>query len=173
MEVNLNHVINHLHRTPTILRAMLQELPSEWITNNEGGQTWSPFDVVGHLIHGERTDWIPRAKIILESGENRAFDPFDRYAQLEENKGKTIDELLDLFEIYRLDNIHSLKIMNLLPEDLKKKGKHPDLGRVTLGELLASWVAHDLDHIVQISRTMSKQYREAVGPWRVYLSVMR
>jgi len=173
MEVELNHVINHLHRTPTTLRTMLQELPSEWITNNEGGQTWSPFDVVGHLIHGERTDWIPRAKIILESGENQAFEPFDRYAQFEENKGKTIDELLDLFEIYRLDNIHMLKIMNLLPEDLKKKGKHPELGRVTLGELLATWVVHDLDHIAQISRTMSRQYRDEVGPWRAYLSIMK
>jgi len=152
---------------------MLQGLPPEWITNNEGGQTWSPFDVVGHLIHGERTDWIPRAKIILESGENREFDPFDRYAQFEESKGKKIDELLDLFEIFRLDSIHSLKMMKLLPEDLKKKGKHPEFGRVTLGELLAAWVAHDLDHIVQISRTMSRQYRDEVGPWRVYLSVMR
>jgi DinB superfamily len=173
MEVKVNHVINLLHRTPTVLRAMLQELPSEWVTNNEGGQSWSPFDVVGHLIHGERTDWIPRAKIILESGENRTFDHFDRYAQFEENKGKTIDELLDLFEIYRLDSIHSLKIMNLVPEDLKKKGKHPELGRVTLGELLACWVAHDMDHLVQISRTMSKQYRDEVGPWRAFLSVMK
>ena len=173
MEVDLNHVINHLHRTPTVLRSMLQGLPSEWITNNEGGQSWSPFDVVGHLIHGERTDWIPRAKIILESGEIRVFEPFDRYAQFEESKGKKIDELLDLFEIFRLDSIHSLKMMKLLPEDLKKKGRHPELGRVTLGELLAAWVAHDLDHIVQISRTMSRQYRDEVGPWRVYLSVMR
>ncbi len=152
---------------------MLQELPSEWVGNNEGAKTWSPYDVLGHLIHGERTDWIPRAKIILEDGEGKPFEPFDRFAQFEESKGKSMEELLVTFEGLRRENVRTLKAMGLRPEDLTRTGKHPELGRVTLGELLATWVAHDQDHLVQISRTMARQYQEAVGPWRPYLSVMK
>ena len=173
MEFNLNDALNLLNRTPHALRAMLEGLPSEWINRNEGEMTWSPYDVIGHLIHGERTDWIPRAKIILKEGEKREFEPFDRYAQFDESKGKSIDELLETFERLRRENIGSLKELSLKPEDLEKKGKHPELGKVMLKELLATWVAHDQDHLVQISRTIARQYIEAVGPWRAYLSVMK
>jgi len=173
MEFKLDHAINILSRTPNVLRSMLDGLPSEWISMNEGETTWSPYDVVGHLIHGERTDWIPRARIILQEGESRAFEPFDRFAQFDENQGKSPEELLRTFEVLRRENIDALRSMSLRPEDLSRKGKHPELGQVTLGELLATWVAHDQDHLVQIARTMAKQYREAVGPWQAYLSVMQ
>ncbi|HMG35833.1 MAG TPA: DinB family protein [Blastocatellia bacterium] len=173
MEFKLDHAINILSRTPNVLRSMLDGLPSEWISMNEGETTWSPYDVVGHLIHGERTDWIPRARIILQEGESRAFEPFDRFAQFDENRGKSPEELLRTFEVLRRENIDALRSMSLRPEDLSRKGKHPELGQVTLGELLATWVAHDQDHLVQIARTMAKQYREAVGPWQAYLSVMQ
>jgi hypothetical protein len=173
MEFNLNQAINVLTRTPHVLRAMLQDLPSEWVIGNEGEKTWSPYDVIGHFIHGERTDWIPRARIILENGESRAFEPFDRFAQFEADKDKTIDELLNTFAALRRENIRMLEGFELRPEDLKRTGKHPELGKVTLEQLLATWVAHDLDHLVQISRTMAKQYQEAVGPWRGYLTVLK
>lgn len=173
MEFNLDYATKVLNRTPSAVRVLLEDLPREWIDGNEGEGTWSPFDVLGHLIHGERTDWIPRAKIILEMGENRAFEPFDRFAQLEESKGKSLSELLDTFEDLRKQNLHELGEMGLKPADLARTGLHPALGKVTLGQLLATWVAHDLDHLVQISRTMAKQYRDAVGPWREYLSVVK
>jgi hypothetical protein len=173
MEFNLDHAVSFLSRTPNVLRALLQGLPQQWVSVNEGENTWSPFDVVGHLIHGERTDWIPRARIILEAGESRAFEPFDRFAQFEESRGKTLEELMDTFEALRHDNIHALIEMRLSPQDLEKTGRHPELGKVTLGELIATWVTHDLDHIVQLSRTMAKQYREAVGPWQAYISVVK
>ncbi len=173
MKFNLNHAIDLLNRTPGVLRVMLQGLPSEWEKSDEGEKTWSPYDVVGHLIHGERTDWIPRAKIILEEGEGKTFEPFDRYAQFEESKGRSIEELLQRFEEMRKENIQTLREMRLRPEDLARTGSHPELGKVTLEELLATWVAHDLDHLVQISRTMARQYQETVGPWRAFLSVMK
>ncbi len=173
MEFNLDHATDLLNRTPKVLRVMLQGLPSEWVANNEGEKTWSPYDVLGHLIHGERTDWIPRAKTILGEGEGKTFEPFDRYAQFEESMGKSMEELLATFEGLRRENIRTLNEMELKPEDLRRTGRHPELGRVTLGELLATWVAHDQDHLVQISRTIARQYQEAVGPWRAYLSVMK
>ena len=173
MEFNISHAINLLTRTPIVLRAMLEGLPSEWISSNEGVKTWSLYDVIGHLIHGERTDWIPRARIILEEGERRTFETFDRNAQFEESTGNSIEELLDTFESLRRENIQRLREMKLEPEDLRRSGKHPEFGRVTLEELLATWVAHDQDHVVQISRTMARQYRAAVGPWQAYLSVMK
>ena len=173
MEFNLDHAIDLLNRTPDVLRVMLQGLPPDWIRNNEGEKTWSPYDVLGHLIHGEQTDWVPRARIILEEGEKMAFEPFDRYAQFEESKGRTIEDLLKTFEVLRSENIEALKEMKLKPEDLERRGRHPELGIVTLKELMATWVAHDLDHVVQIARTMAKQYREEVGPWQAYLSVMK
>ncbi len=171
--MHFNHATTILSRTPVILRSMLENLPAEWVFCNEAGQSWSPFDVVGHLIHGEKTDWIPRAKIILKFGESRPFDPFDRFAQLEASKGKSPDELLRTFEQLRSENLSTLSTMKITGEDLHRKGRHPELGVVSLEELLATWVAHDLDHLVQISRTMARQYQEAVGPWRKYLSVMK
>jgi hypothetical protein len=173
MHFNLDHAINILSRTPMTVKAMLADLPAEWLTSNEGQQTWSPFDVLGHLIHGEQTDWLPRLKMILEFGEARAFEPFDRFSQFEISKGKGLPELLSEFETLRAANVVTLKGMKLTTEDLKKTGTHPELGTVTLEALLATWVVHDLDHLVQISRTLAKQYRDAVGPWQAYLSVLK
>lgn len=173
MRFDLDHATDILSRTPGILDSMLSNLPAGWVSGNEGGQTWSPFDVLGHLIHGERTDWIPRARIILQSGESKAFEPFDRFAQFGESEGKSLEELLRTFADLRSGNVRALKNLNLTAEDLLRRGKHPELGAVTLGELLAAWVVHDLDHIAQITRTMAKQYSEAVGPWEAYLSVLR
>lgn len=173
MNFNLNHAIKLLTRTPNVLQAMLNGLPPEWINSNEGEETWSPYDVIGHLIHGERADWVPRAKMIVEEGENREFEPFDRLAQFEESKGKSIEELLETFASLRQANIEKLIALKLTPEDLRRKGTHPALGAVTLEQLLATWVAHDHSHLVQIARTMARQYQEAVGPWQEYLSVMK
>lgn len=170
---NLDQATDMLSRTPIILRSMLGKLSSEWTFGNEGNQTWSPFDVLGHLIHGELTDWIPRIKIVLEAGESKTFEPFDRFAQNEANKGKSVEELLTTFEELRSANIEALKQMNITDADLKTRGKHPELGTVTLEELIATWVVHDLDHVVQISRTLAKQYQKAVGPWQAYLSVLK
>ena len=173
MNFNLAHSISILTATPRVIRAILQDLPPEWIMCNEGEQTWSPFDVVGHLIHGERTDWIPRLKIILKFGEAQPFQPFDRFAQMAASKDRTLAELLDTFERLRSDNIQELREMKLDSEDLRKRGKHPELGVVTVEELIATWVVHDLDHLGQITRTMAKQYLETVGPWRAYLSILK
>jgi DinB family protein len=173
MDFDIDRAVPVLARTPLVLRAMIQGLPAEWVNANEGDRTWSPFDVLGHLIHGERTDWIPRARMILESGDSRTFETFDRFAQERESKGKGIDELLDQFEALRAENLRVLENMKLTAQDLQRPGMHPQLGRVTLGQLLATWVAHDLDHLVQISRTMAKQYKDAVGPWREFLTVVR
>jgi hypothetical protein len=173
MEFHLNHAILFLSRTPDVLRVLLANMPSEWIMANEGGKSWSSYDVIGHLIHGERTDWIPRVRILLKDGESRTFEVFDREAQFKESKGKSVEELLETFGRLRRENVEILRGMELKTEDLAKKGRHPELGVVTLGELLATWVAHDLDHLAQISRTMARQYQEAVGPWRAYLSVMK
>jgi hypothetical protein len=139
---------------------------------NEGEKTWSAFDVIGHLIHGERTDWMPRAKMILQFGENKAFEPFDRLAQERESQGKSLAQLLDEFARLRSENLNELRGLNLKPEDFARSGLHPALGVVTLSELLATWAAHDLTHLHQISRVMAHQYREAVGPWSAYLGVL-
>ncbi len=173
MEFNLDHAIRLLTRTPNVLRAMLDDLPPEWINSNEGGETWSPYDVIGHLIHGERADWIPRTKIILEAGETRTFEAFDRLAQFEESKGKGVEELLNTFVRLRQTNLETLLALKLTPEDLQKRGTHPTFGAVTLEQLLATWVAHDHAHIVQIARIMARQYQDAVGPWQEYLSMLK
>jgi hypothetical protein len=173
MHFNLTHATDSLSRTPGILRSLLGNLPNEWTSGNEGDQSWSPFDVLGHLIHGELTDWIPRIKLIVESGESKTFEPFDRFAQFEASKGKSMEELLATFEEVRSNSIDALHKMNITEEDLKIRGKHPELGAVTLEELIATWVVHDLDHLAQISRTMAKQYKEAVGPWQAYLSILK
>ena len=172
MEFDLDEAMAALSRTPAALKAMLNGLPRNWVENNEGPETWSPYDVVGHLIHGERVDWITRAKIILDHGAARPFDPFDRFAQFEESKGKTLGELLDEFAALRERNLTILREMKISADDLRKTGQHPALGRVTLKELLATWVTHDLDHIAQIARTMAKQYAAEVGPWQAYISIL-
>jgi uncharacterized damage-inducible protein DinB len=161
-----------LERTPAILRAWLSGLPEAWTEADEGPETWSAFDILGHLIHGERTDWIARARIVLDHGEGRAFDPFDRFAQFEESRGRSLGELLDEFAELRRRNLETLQNLELGPDDLARVGRHPDLGRVTLGELLATWTAHDLGHLAQIARVMAKRYGKAVGPWQAYLSVL-
>jgi hypothetical protein len=161
-----------LERTPRVLRALLGDLSQEWTEGNEGGDTWSPYVVVGHLIHGERTDWMARASIILAQGDDRRFEPYDRLAQFEESKGKSLAALLDEFEELRRQNIATLRSWALTDAQLELTGEHPAFGAVTLRQLLATWVAHDLSHLTQITRVMAKQLRDAVGPWRAYLSVM-
>lgn len=172
MEFELAHAIDILRRTPATLNSFLRDLPEPWLVRNEGPDTWSPYDVIGHLIHGEETDWIPRAKIILEHGETRAFEPFDRVAMFEKSAGKSIGELLDTFAQLRAANVRELESLNLTVDLLNKRGLHPELGVVTLKQLLATWVVHDLGHIRQVARVMSKQYRDAVGPWEAYLSIL-
>jgi hypothetical protein len=172
MEHDLSHTIALLARTPAALNGLLRDLPQTWTLRNEGENTWSAFDVVGHLIHGERTDWMPRAKMVLQFGETRTFEPFDRLGHAQESAGKSLAELLDEFARLRLENLDELRAMNLRPEDLERRGRHPALGPVTLSELLATWAAHDLTHLHQISRVMAHQYREAVGPWSAYLGVL-
>jgi hypothetical protein len=161
-----------LARTPDVLDAMLRRLPAPWIVATEGGDTWSPFDILGHLIHGERTDWIARARIILDHGESRAFVKFDRFAQFEASKGRTFDDLLDEFATLRRANLDTLAAFRLTERDLERRGTHPELGVVTLGQLLATWTAHDLDHIMQICRVLARQYSDEVGPWRAYLRII-
>jgi hypothetical protein len=173
MEHNLSHTISLLTRTPAALNALLRDLPEAWTSRNEGENTWSAFDVVGHLIHGERTDWMPRARIVLQFGETKAFEPFDRGGHVRESQGKSLAQLLDEFSHVRSQSLAELRALNLRPEDLKRRGRHPALGVVTLSELLAAWAAHDLTHLHQISRIMAHQYREAVGPWSAYLGVLQ
>lgn len=172
MRFDLQHAIEILSRTPPALDTMLRGLPKEWTKSNEGDNTWSPYDVVGHLAHGEEADWIARARIILESGDLRTFEPFDRFAQFKRFEGKSIEELLDIFASLRERNLLTLRGLGLRDLDLDFKGRHPELGGVTLGQLLSTWVVHDLGHIGQIARVMSKQYFAEVGPWKKYLRVL-
>ena len=172
MEFELNQAKEVLSRTPATLNTLLRPLSESWILGNEGPDTWSPYDVVGHLIHGEETDWMPRAKIILQHGEDRAFEPFDRFAMFEKSKGKSLAELLDDFERARAGSLRELDALALTPALLEKRGRHPELGIVTLKQLLATWVVHDLGHVSQVVRAMAKQYSDAVGPWRAYLSIL-
>ncbi len=173
MKQDLSATVALLTRTPAGLDALLRDLPESWTHHNEGGETWSCFDVVGHLIHAERTDWIPRAKRILEFGESRAFEPFDRLAQQREVQGQSLQELLEEFARARGESLAALSALSLKPEDLGRRGRHPSLGPVTLSQLLATWAAHDLTHLHQVTRILAHQYREAVGPWSVYLGVMQ
>jgi DinB family protein len=161
-----------LSRTPAAVDALLRGLPDVWLTAHEGGETWSPFDVVGHLIHGEVTDWVPRAKMILEEGDTRPFEKFDRFAQFDASKGRTLASLLDEFATLRRQNVRELGSWQLTDDQLGRRGRHPELGVVTLRQLLATWVAHDLDHVVQISRAIARQYTDEVGPWRAYLRII-
>ena len=172
VEVNTVYASEILRSTPPALNHLLSGLSEPWIQGNEGEESWSPYDVVGHLIHGEKTDWIPRMKIILEYGETQTFEPFDRFAQLQESAGKTILDLLETFTNLRTQNLETLEKLNIKPKQSELRGRHPELGTVTLGQLLATWVAHDLGHIAQIARTMARQYHDQVGPWGAYLRVL-
>jgi hypothetical protein len=172
MRFRLDDAAAVLERTPAALRALLGGLPEAWTAPNEGPETFSAFDNVGHLIHGERADWIPRARLILAQGARRTFAPFDRLAHREESRGRTLAELLDEFAALRAENLATLRGWRLGGRELALEGEHPALGAVTLGQLLATWAAHDLGHVAQIARVMAKQYRDAVGPWRAYLPVM-
>ncbi|HEX7284564.1 MAG TPA: DinB family protein [Candidatus Angelobacter sp.] len=172
MPHDLEQTIALLTRTPAALNALLRDLPETWTLRNEGENTWSAFDVVGHLVHGERADWVPRVKTILEFGESRAFTPFDREGHAREIQGHSLPALLDEFARVRADNLEKLRALRLQPDDLARRGRHPSLGVVTLSQLLATWAAHDLTHLHQISRIMAHQYRETVGPWTAYLGVL-
>ncbi len=173
MQFDLESGLQILRRTPATLNALLRDLPEEWARATEGPDTWSAYDVVGHLIHGDETDWIPRARVILDYGPAKAFEPFDRLAQFEASQGKSLDELLGEFAAVRARSLSDLAELNITPELLNKQGRHPEFGAVTLGQLLSTWVVHDLDHIVQVSRVMAKAYTDAVGPWRAYLRVVK
>ena len=172
MRFDLNEALPVLERTPRAIRELLAGLPEVWIRATEGPDTWSPFDVVGHLIHGERTDWMSRAEIILRDGETRPFPPFDRFAQFEASGGKPLAELLDSFAELRAANLARLRALGLGPDDLQRRGRHPEFGPVTLAQHLATWVAHDLSHIGQIVRVMGRSYTTEVGPWRAYLPML-
>lgn len=172
MKYNVEKSVQVLERTPSVLKILLSNLDDDWVMNNEGSETFSPYDVIGHLIHGEKTDWAARTKIILEHGPAKPFTPYDRFAQFEESKDKTLMQLLDEFESIRKDNIAWFKSLNLTEADLEKKGMHPKLGEVTLRNLLATWVVHDLTHIAQITRVMAKQYKEEMGPWPEFFRIL-
>lgn len=174
MNFELQQALEVLSATPDTLRSLLGKLSAEWTSAPDGSQTaWSPFDVVGHLIHGEETDWIPRARIILEQGENPTFVPFDRFAQFERSKGKTLADLLDELAKLRAENIEVVRGWDLTAEQLDLRGMHPELGEVTLRQLLATWVVHDLNHIRQVVTSMAGRYGDEVGPWREYLSILK
>jgi hypothetical protein len=172
MEFDLAHAVAVLERTPHALRAMLSGLQPAWTDATEGPETWSPYDVLGHLVHGERSDWMERARIILAQGPERRFAPFDRFAQFRESRGKTLGDLLDEFAGVRAENLATLAGWRLTDAQLALEGEHPTFGAVTLRQLLATWAAHDLGHVGQIARVMAKQYRDAVGPWRAFLPIM-
>jgi hypothetical protein len=161
-----------LERTPAVLDAWLRDLPEAWLGAHEGPDTWSPFDIVGHLLHGERTDWMPRVHRLLEHGEALPFDPFDRFAQFTDSEGRSIGDLLDDFARLRAESLRQLRELALTHEDLNRTGRHPAFGVVTLRQLLATWVAHDLDHVTQIARVIARQYSDEVGPWREYLRIV-
>jgi uncharacterized damage-inducible protein DinB len=169
---SLDDALPVLRASPQVLHAWLSELPQFWTSANEGPETWSPYDIVGHLIHGERTDWIPRLELILVQGEAQPFTPFDRFAQFRDSRGKPLTELLNTFAELRRANVARLESLRLTPSDFERRGRHPELGPVTLGQLLATWVAHDLSHLGQIARVMGRQYTTAVGPWLEYLPLL-
>lgn len=170
MQFELEKAIPILERTPRVLRLFLEDLPTEWIHSNEGENSWSPYDIIGHFIHGEKTDWIERTKIILNG--SKTFQPFDRFAQFENSKGKSLNQLLDEFEQLRADNLKELASLQLTSDSFTLEGVHPEFGTVTLQQLLATWVTHDLGHIAQIARVIAKQYKEEVGPWLAYIPIL-
>lgn len=172
MIFELNSAISILQRTPDVLQSMLEDLPPEWTESQDRSDTWSPYDVVGHLIHGEKTDWIPRMKLLLSDAADKTFTPFDRFAQFKESKGKSLEELLAEFRQHREANITELREQDLTRADLERTGIHPTFGTVTLRQLLSTWVVHDLNHISQITRLMSIRFKEEVGPWTEFLAIL-
>ncbi|OUR93926.1 hypothetical protein A9Q87_04250 [Flavobacteriales bacterium 34_180_T64] len=172
MNYKIDQAVEILRQTPQTLNTLLSNLSDDWIFCNEGGESWNAFDIVGHLIHGEKTDWIARLKIILNQSSNITFESYNRFAQFENSKGKTMSELLKAFSELRTDNLSYLESLHLSEAQLKLKGIHPELGEVTLKELLACWVTHDLGHISQIARVMAKQYKNEVGPWVAYIPIL-
>ena len=172
MNFSIEKSIQILERTPRVLITLLQDISQDWTLHNEGEGTWGVYDIVGHLIHGEKTDWVPRMDIILSAKEDKRFEVFDRFAQFKESKGKTLTQLLDEFKTLRQQNIQYLQSKNITPEKLQLKGIHPAFGEVTLSQLLSTWTVHDLNHLAQVSRVMAKQYKEAVGPWTEYLRIL-
>ena len=172
MEQQAEQAIALLARTPAALDALLRDLPEAWTHRNEGENTWTAFDVIGHLIEAERTNWLVRAKIVLQSGETQPFEPFDRVGYMRESQGKSLGQLLDEFSALRNRNLAEVRGWNLRQEQLELRGRHPALGVVTMSQLLAAWATHDLTHLHQISRILAYQYREAVGPWKQYLGVL-
>ena len=173
MPFSFSSSLEILERTPDVLTAMLEDLSAEWTTVNEGGDSWSVYDIIGHLIHGEKTDWIPRMDIMLSNSVDKTFPPFDRFAQFEASKGKTLAQLLTEFRNLRQHNIEHLLLLKLTDEDLLATGNHPVFGEVRLSQLLATWTVHDLNHIAQISRVMARQYTHDVGPWIEFLSILK
>lgn len=171
MEYKLNEALEILKRTPSVVATMTKGLEDHWIYSNEGEDSWSSFDIVGHLIHGEKTDWITRVKVILFE-KDKTFTPFDRFAQFEDSKGKSLSELLMTFSQLREQNIERLKSLNISEEQYSLEGIHPALGKASLKQLLATWVVHDLGHVAQIARVMAKQYKTEVGPWEAYLPIL-
>ena len=172
MQYSLQRSYEILDRTPAVLQSLLSGLPDDWVMPDEGPETFSPYDVIGHLIHGEKTDWVVRAKMILEFGNTKTFEKYDRFAQYEESKGKSLQQLLDEFAAIRKENMTWFKALNLTEDDLNRKGMHPVLGDVTLRNLLATWVVHDLTHISQITRVMAKQYKTEMGPWPEFFRIL-
>lgn len=172
MEFRFDDALPVLRRTPTVLRTLLDDLPEPWIDAAEGPGTWSPFDIVGHLIHGDRTDWMPRVEHLLQHGDAIPFPPFDREGMLAASRGLSLGELLDTFELLRAESLARLLALELRDTDLARRGRHPEFGVVTLGQHLSTWVAHDLSHVSQVVRVMARQYSAAVGPWRAYLSIL-
>ena len=173
MNFDLARSLEILERTPTTIEALLSGLHDSWTKTNEGPETWSPYDVVGHLIHGEKTDWIARMEIVLSDGPNKTFAKFDRFAQSHESTGKSLDDLLKEFKRLRRQNVAIVQSKRLTAADFKRTGMHPAFGEVTLAQLISTWVAHDLDHVSQIARVMAKQYKAEVGPWVEYLKILR
>ncbi len=173
MKFDLQKSIIFLQNTPKTLSELLKNIDSDWIHQNEGPETWSPYQVVGHLIHGEKTDWIPRVEIILSSNPDKRFTPFDRFAQMNSGTEKSLDKLLSEFSSLREKSLQTLKSKSLTEKELGKTGIHPEFGEVTLRQLLSTWVAHDLGHVAQISRVLAKQLKEEIGPWYKYLKIVQ
>ena len=173
MKFDVEKSLEILERTPDVLITMLRDISADWTSVNESGDSWSVYDIIGHLIHGEKTDWVPRTDIILSEETDKNFTPFDRFAQFEDSRGKTLGRLLQEFKMLRERNIEQLRSKNITGEDLAQTGIHPAFGEVTLKQLLSTWVVHDLNHIAQICRVMANQYKEEVGPWTVYLKILQ
>jgi uncharacterized damage-inducible protein DinB len=172
MDFQIDQAVNILSTTPAALNTLLRDAPEEWTMYNNGGESWSPWAVVGHMLHGEENDWIPRARIILDYGESRAFDPFDREAMFNKFEGIPLSDLLDRFAAARAKSMDELKALALTPERLQSPGLHPSLGKVSLSQLLSTWVVHDMNHLGQIVEVMARHYKQAVGPWIDYLPIL-